>query len=329
MQKPLAFTLAVCLGLTGCQIFEKSETWETVMRVRPGDTIHEPDDSAAYAEKLHRVLLEQGVEHIIVIYQFHYYTSHYEEALCTRTAVVYRDDVNPHYPWWLKDDRISTPFWLPNGDLNHQLSFYCQRPAEVIEQHAYPAGGKSGKSTIDGARPIHPAVYPAHGKGGKTPTLGSSDFPQIHGKPQPVTRVTQVKAAPISPAKSTVSTRPAPAKAVADPTGPAVVTKIQQPAPALVARPQTPAPFPSTSVNANPSTSSWTPPTAIDPVAQGSEAREEHLQKLFHAHNGTKYDPTSAVDRRKMEQLKRSSLERDPAGTKGFHHGADGRDANL
>ena len=312
MQKPLAFTLAVCLGLAGCQIFEKSETWETVMRVRPGDTIHEPDDSAAYAEKLHRVLLEQGVEHIIVIYQFHYYTSHYEEALCTRTAVVYRDDVNPHYPWWLKDDRISTPFWLPNGDLNHQLSFYCQRPAEVIEQHAYPAHGSGGKSTV-------PLVCPPK----------SHHHAENFQRPQPVTRVTQVKAAPISPAKSTVSTRPAAAKAVADPTGPAVVTKIQQPAPALVARPQTPAPFPSTSVNANPSTSSWTPPTAIDPVAQGTEVREEHLQKLFRARNGTKYDPTSPVDRRKMEQLKRGLLERDPAAARGSHRGADGRDANL
>ena len=80
MQKPLALSLAVCLGLAGCQIFEKSETWDTVLRVRPGDTIHEPDDSAAYAEKLHRVLLEQGVEHIVVTYQFHYYTNHYEGA---------------------------------------------------------------------------------------------------------------------------------------------------------------------------------------------------------------------------------------------------------
>lgn len=306
MQKPLVLSLAVCLGLAGCQIFEKSETWETVMRVRPGDTIHEPDDSAAYAEKLHRVLLEQGVEHIVVTYQFHYYTNHYEEAVTTRTAVIYRDDVNPHYPWWLKDDRIATPFWLPNGDLNHQVSFYALRPAEVIEKQVYPAHGRSGKSvvTLD-----HPPQAHLHAENNK--------------KPQPVTRVAPVKAAPVFPATSVVSAHPAATKPVTDATRSTAVTKIQRPAPAVAVRSQLPAP----SASANLSSSSWAPPAAIDPVAQGSD--DEHLERLFHARNGTKYDPTSAVDRRKMEQIKRRSVERDTTGARGFHHGVDGDETRL
>ena len=148
MHKPLALSIALCLGLTGCQVFEKSETWNTVMHVRPGDSIREPDPSASYAEKLHRVLLDQGVEHLVVTYQYHYYTHQYDEALGTRTAVVYRDESDQRYPWWLKDDRLATPFWLPNGDLAAQVSFYARRPAEIIEKHVFPAHGRSGKTAV-------------------------------------------------------------------------------------------------------------------------------------------------------------------------------------
>ena len=50
------------------------------------------DPSSSYAEKLHRVLLEQGVEHFVVTYQFHYYSNHTTKRVGTRTAVVYRDN---------------------------------------------------------------------------------------------------------------------------------------------------------------------------------------------------------------------------------------------
>src|SRR5947209_6154055 len=148
MQKPLALSIAVCLSLSGCQLFEKSRTWETVMSVRPGECIREADPSSAYAEKLHRVLLEQGIEHIVVTYQYHYHTHQYEEALGTRTAVVYRDEADARYPWWLKDDRLENPFWLPNGNLDKQLSFYARRPAQVIEEKIYPARAGSAKAVV-------------------------------------------------------------------------------------------------------------------------------------------------------------------------------------
>jgi hypothetical protein len=283
------------------------------MRVRPGDTFREPDASAAYAEKLHRVLLEQGVEHIVVTYQFHYYTNHYEEALSTRTAVVYRDEVNPRYPWWLKDDRLFTPLWLPNGDLAHQISFYAQRPAEVIEKHVYPAHGKGGKATVTLLRP-----------------------PQAHlraenlQKPQPVTRVTQVKAAPISPAKSAVSVHPTEVKPVADATRRAAVTRIQQSSPKVASRAEAPTAVSNESAGSNPAVIPWSPPVQLNPSTQssanGSEsgAQDAHLEKLFRAHNGTNYDPTSAVDRRKMEKIKRGVVERDPTGARGSRRGAEG-----
>jgi hypothetical protein len=194
------------------------------------------------------------------------------------------------------------------------VSFYALRPSEVIEKQVYPAHGKSGKSTVSLLRP-----------------------PQAHlraeniQKPHPVTRVAQVKAAPVSPAKSVVSSHPTAVKPVADATRPTAVTKIQHFAPAVAARSQTPPPLPNPSASVNLSNSSWSPPTAIDPVAQGSdsEPRDEHLEKLFHARNGTKYDPTSAVDRRKMERIKRGLLERETVGAKGFQHGVDGDETRL
>lgn len=261
MQKPLALSLALCLTLTGCQVFEKSKTWDTVVSVRPGETIRDADPSAAYAEKLHAVLLEQGVEHCVVTYQYHYHTSHYEEAVGTRTAIVYRDETNGSYPWWLKDDHTATPFWLPNGDLDAQLSFYCQRKAEVIEKKHYPARN-GGKEVV---APRHTAQNQLQFRGGIAPSS------------QPKSRVAE---------RSTL-------------------TKILHFIPIVEARKK---PLPEVAVSPN-----------ADPTA-----RDENLEKLFRTRNGTSYDPTSAVDRRKMEQLKHGLLGQDTTGEQGIRRGVDG-----
>lgn len=190
MQKPLALSIALCLSLTGCQVCEKSKTWDTVVSVRPGDAYLQADPSSYYAEKLHAVLVDQGVEHYVVTYQYHYYTNHYEEAVGTRTAVVYRDNDSPGYPWWLKDDRTALPVWLPAGELAKQISFYCRRQAEVIEQKYYPAHG-SGKAMV--------------------PPKRSAQLVQFHGNvaqrpPQPQTRVHVAERA--QPALKNVEAKP-------------------------------------------------------------------------------------------------------------------------
>lgn len=148
MQKLLVLPIAVCVGLVGCQ----SPTWNAVVGVRPGNAYLQTDPSAYYAGKLHAVLLEQGIEHYVVTYQYHYYSNHYEEAVAKRTAVVYRDNANAQHPWWLMDDRRATPFWLPQGDLDQQLSFYCGRKAVVIEKRHYPARGEGGKVVLPAKR---------------------------------------------------------------------------------------------------------------------------------------------------------------------------------
>src|SRR5687767_8741754 len=116
MQKPLVLSIAACLGFAGCHVFQKSEKWELATRVRPGETKRDADPSDAYANKLHAALASHGVEHKVVVYQYRYTTRLREEAVGTRTAVIYRDDTKPSHPWWLKDDRLNTPVWLPNGE---------------------------------------------------------------------------------------------------------------------------------------------------------------------------------------------------------------------
>ena len=235
MQKLLPLSVALCLSLAGCQVFEKSKTWDTVTSVRPGDSFRQADPSAYYAEKLHQVLLKEGVEHCVVTYQYHYYTHRYEEAVGRRTAIVYRDDADGQHPWWLKDDRTATPFWLPDSNLDEQLSFYCRRKAEVLEKKHYPAHG-SGKEVV----------------------------------------------APRRTAQNKVQFR--------------------------------------TSI------ALWVSPASNGPARQASHPvpRDERLEKLFRARNGSSYDPTSAIDRRKMEQLKRGLPAKEIRGEPAFRRGVDG-----
>src|SRR5438552_439092 len=110
MQKSLSVSLAACLTVAGCS--HSPSPWNTVRSVRV-DTRDSDDPSAAYAEHLSGVLKSANVEHKVVTYQFHYRTALREEAVATRTAVLYRDDHNPSNPWWLTDERLNKPVWLP------------------------------------------------------------------------------------------------------------------------------------------------------------------------------------------------------------------------
>ena len=106
MQKSFPLSLAVCLILAGCS--NPSSPWSTVRAVRV-DTRDSSDPSATYAEHLSDTLKAAKVEHKIVTYEYRYRTALREEAVGTRTAVIYRDDSDPRNPWWLMDERVSKP----------------------------------------------------------------------------------------------------------------------------------------------------------------------------------------------------------------------------
>ena len=309
MQKPLALTIAACLGLTGCHVFEKSETWSQVVSVRPGEAAFDPDPSHAYAAKLHAALAARGVEHKVVVYQYHYTTRLNEEALGTRTAVVYRDDTDASYPWWLKDERVNNPFWLPNGDLNKQISFYIRRNAEVIETKDYPARGGSGKMAV------------ALAQAAPAPRTVARPQPQ-----EPVTRITPFKKAPapvVAP-KSVPTTElvKAPAKApaasvakVTEESAPkATVTHIKPPASSLAShRTTAPETAPAPIASKGNGSVLWAPPSVLDSREQSAltAPRDEHLEKLFRAKHGSEYNRFSPIDRRKMQQLQHEIASRD------------------
>lgn len=158
MHKSLVFAVAACLALAGCQVFKRSETWATVTKVRGTYNPSDPDPSRTYATRLHRVLQENAIEHKLVTYQFRYTTRLRETAVGTRSAVIYKDASTPSHPWWLMDERLAKPIWLPNEALEKQLAFYLRNPTELVEQSQFPGEGP-GKNMAavqvapDGASP--------------------------------------------------------------------------------------------------------------------------------------------------------------------------------
>lgn len=132
MSKPLSIALCLCLLLTGCQIFRKSPTWDKAVNTRIS-VPREGDTSEQYAAGLHREFRADRIEHKVVTYQYRYSSRLRQDATARRTAVIYRDDTNPKYPYWLKDETSNRPVWLPNGDTAQQLRFYVGREVEILD----------------------------------------------------------------------------------------------------------------------------------------------------------------------------------------------------
>lgn len=132
MSKLLSTALCGCLLLSGCQIFRKSATWEKAVHTRVA-VDPEGDTSAQYADGLHRAFKADRIEHRVITYQYRYRSHLRDDATAERTAVIYRDDSDPRYPWWLKDERHNRPVWLPNGSVEKQLRFYIGRDVQIVD----------------------------------------------------------------------------------------------------------------------------------------------------------------------------------------------------
>lgn len=170
---------------------QRSSTWETVRSARV-DTRNEADPSAAYAEHLSGVLKSARVPHKVVTYEFQYRTRQSEEAMGSRTAVIYRDGEGSRHPWWLMDERLHQPVWLPGENVEHQIEYYIHRPATITSVDGDKGHGGEGKM-IAGAqtaeeRPSFLArLFPS--RRNEAPRL------RVRTKPEPVT---VVAAAPVA-----------------------------------------------------------------------------------------------------------------------------------
>lgn len=123
---------------TGCQMTAPSKTWETVKSVpRTGPGVK--DRPGTYAERLHKLLQQAGIEHKIVTFTFRYPTSMMVDAPTQDTAVIYKDTASPEHPWWLAAESLWSPMWLPTQSLGRQIDFYLARPSAVVSVAEYPA----------------------------------------------------------------------------------------------------------------------------------------------------------------------------------------------
>ena len=282
MQKSISLSLAVCLTLTGCSVFKKSKTWEKVTQAKP-DVRAEADPSKAYASQLHRDLAKDNVEHKVVTYQYRYKTRLREDAVGVRTAIVYKDNTNPANPWWIMDERLGKPVWLPNGQLDKQVAFYLRRDAEIVEQHDFTTG-EGGSPAI---------AVPA-----AAPTQGTAIARASRAKQAPNAPVTVIARAKSQPAR----TQPAKPQAApqAAPEPPSAVVSIEP----LPAPPQERVPWirPARFAPVNSAASSL----EVEPLAAPSD-----VAGLFREKHGTNYDPASHVDREKMQLLRHEAHLRD------------------
>lgn len=259
MKKPYTLALAVGLTLAACEGSKQKTTWQKVTETRP-DKVAAADPGEAYTNKLHKVLAADKVEHKVVTYQYRYQTRMRDEAVGTHSAVLYKDNSDPHNPWWLMDERLGKPVWLPGEDVNKQVAFYLRRNAQVLEEKQFTGGEPQAAATMIAKNT--PVVLP--------------------GEPA-VTRIAKVKKAP------------------------AHETAVAQAAP-----PVEPSPF--------------IRPARFAPASGGvpipftkPEPAESHYDDIFRRAHGTEYDPSSPIDRRKMETIKHALLDtREPAATRTF-----------
>ena len=160
-----------CLFLTGCAA-QKSSTWERVMNA-PRQTSFTGNRSAVYADGLHTELTNARVPHKVVTYNYPFHSKFDGAGTAQRTSVIYRDESSPDYPWWLMDELLRRPMWLPTEPVQQQVNFFLRRPVKVVTLRDY--SGTDGKS-VAGAEPEAPLVTvaaPAANVAPSKPWLGT------------------------------------------------------------------------------------------------------------------------------------------------------------
>ena len=161
MKKSYSLALAAGLTLAACEGSKQKTTWQKVTETKP-DKVAAADPGDAYTKKLHKLLTAEKVEHKVVTYQYHYETRLRDQAVGTHSAVLYKDNSNPQNPWWLMDERLGKPVWLPGEDVNKQVAFYLRRQAQVVEQKQFTGGEPQAPEMIVAKHtPVVPAGEPA------------------------------------------------------------------------------------------------------------------------------------------------------------------------
>jgi hypothetical protein len=157
MKTRLSLLLAALLMLSGCSIFQRSATWDTVVRSR-SQYAGSGEGKDSYLNFLHQTLRNAGVPHKIVTYQFRFHNVYREESVDTASAILYSDDHTPGAPWWVMDEYHHVPVWLPNWELDAQLEFFIQRQVEVLSVKDYAGSAAPAPSVAKVSRGSSRAV---------------------------------------------------------------------------------------------------------------------------------------------------------------------------
>ena len=157
MHKLSLLAAATAILLAGCAPSQKSRTWETVRAV-PHAGPHTDAPAPDFANRLHFALLEEGVEHKVLTFQFRYRSRILLNREGEETAVLYRDTATPAHPWWLMAERLGTPVWLPAEPLASQVAFYVRRPVSIVKVEDFPAkdATRAGRTKHDGKSVLKP-----------------------------------------------------------------------------------------------------------------------------------------------------------------------------
>jgi hypothetical protein len=146
MRSPAAILAGTAIILAGCHQAKRSETWRKVVAA-PHPAPDTGDVTRAYAAELHKTLLHGRVPHKVVTAEFQYHSEYTRHGTARRTVVVYRDQTRRGDGWWLMDERLNKPVWLPDQPLERQISFYLGRPATLVDVSDF-MGADRGKIIV-------------------------------------------------------------------------------------------------------------------------------------------------------------------------------------
>jgi hypothetical protein len=239
MTKVAILTGTVAILVAACHPSSHTDTRRRVLAVpHPTREAGEPD--RVFAADLHHTLLARHVPHKVVTVEFPYQDDFHRISTARHTVVVYRDASKKGESWWLMDERLNVPVWLPNEPLERQISFYLARPATVVsvsdftEDHSkiilpldQAEPRRSGTSTIQradlgagngpAAKPAGKASKPAGGASApkaKSPSAESKIAPAAKPKEKSAAKAAAAKPAE-KPEPKPIEKSPAKEKAVA------------------------------------------------------------------------------------------------------------------
>jgi hypothetical protein len=77
------------------------------------------------------------VPHRVVRYRYSYNSRFDGIGDAERSALLYYDKTTTRYPWWLTDDRVARPVWVPSLPIDRQVAFYLRRPVKIVGVEAF------------------------------------------------------------------------------------------------------------------------------------------------------------------------------------------------